>query len=486
MMNTWTHAIATLFLAFMAFSIHIMIRNQATVNSLDTTRLYSMVRFRGDVDAAKGLLSSDSTWLTEACRSSVSLALPTTNACVEERRRLRNGILQAMGCFSYSSQVCSYLRNITAGIIQNKTVSGTLSAVGRDLTGAAPNTGGLTYRQLLTEAIDKAPLLFHNSFRAEQPEFVVTRTVLFTMIVFAILGNLLVHLADRQDVSSMSYRLLMRIIIFVLCVKVPALIFIILGGGGSSIVAILGIWVPATIVLLYYEAFLDHTITRPWIHPYTFCVIYTSISILALTENDVLNTMVVGLAIAQAQAVCLLYMQVVWYWSGKMEKQTHRNSGPDLTVIYQTKEMQYALYLTFVVITLLCVLQTTGPFDYNSGSLDITLRGAPCIFLVLAVFGTLYLQEMDLDDEYGKEVEKPAITDKASLVKYATRITGGKLGVSLLLIAFGVLYELNLIGEYFRGLRAYTDKIPERAWQLDSLSRYTIGTGFLPAPTLYL
>ena len=199
-----------------------------------------------------------------------------------------------------------------------------------------------------------------------------------------------------------------------------------------------------------------------------------------------LNATVVGLAVAQAQAISLLYMQIVWYWAGKNEKITHYRADVHATQLYTTKEMQYALYLALISIGLQSVLQTIGPFDYNSG--DLCLRGAPCIFLILAVWGTLYLQDMQLDDEYGKEVEPVSFQNmsKHDLVTYATRITGGKLGVSLLLIAFGTLYELNLIGEYFRGLRAYNDKIPERAWQLDVASKYTIGTGFLPAPTLYL
>ena len=210
--------------------------------------------------------------------------------------------------------------------------------------------------------------------------------------------------------------------------------------------------------------------------------------------------MVVGLAIAQAHAVGMLYMQIVWYWAGKMEKMSHgkpnidydHNGDPIIHTtthaaeLYTTKEMQYALYLALVSVALLSLFQTLGPFDYNTS--DIWLRGAPCLFAVISIFGTLYLQSLNLDDEYGKEKpEMPNITDpKKKLVWYATRITQGKLGVSLLLLAFGAAYEFNLVGEYFRGLRAYQDKLPERAWQYDMASRFTIGTGFLPAPALYL
>jgi hypothetical protein len=223
------------------------------------------------------------------------------------------------------------------------------------------------------------------------------------------------------------------------------------------------------------------------IHPYTFSIIYASISILALTENDVLSSTVVGLTVAQAQAVSLLYMQIVWYWAGKNEKITHlRGEAVSAVGLYTTQEMQYALLLALISIGALSFLQTVGPYDYNTG--DLYLRAAPCVFLVIAVYGTLYIQDMQLDDEYGKEVEPVDFStmDRYQLYTYATRITGGKLAVSLLLLAFGALYELNLVGEYFRGLRAYTDKIPDRAWQLDVASKYTIGTGFLPSPTLYL
>ena len=226
---------------------------------------------------------------------------------------------------------------------------------------------------------------------------------------------------------------------------------------------------------------------------------------LALTENDVLNSVVVTMALAQAHAVSMLYMQIVWYWAGKMEKLTHEKPGKQsfdhngdptfgastthAAALYTTKEMQYALYLALVSVGLLSMFQTLGPFDYYTpGGDGLWLRGAPCLFLVLSVWGTLYLQSMELDDEYGKEkvVAPTELSPKQKLVFYATRITGGKLGVSLLLLAFGAAYEFNLVGEYFRGLRAFQDKLPERAWQYDTSNKFTIGTGFLPAPALYL
>ena len=213
-------------------------------------------------------------------------------------------------------------------------------------------------------------------------------------------------------------------------------------------------------------------------------------SILALTENDVLNSMVVGIAVSQAVATSFVYMQIVWYWVGCNEKTDHGEYSNNTTAthaaeLYTTKEMQYALFLAILWITVFPILQTTGPFDYNTG--DLYVRGAPLVFLLIAVAGTLYIQSMQLGSQYGKDAKLAMEGDlKQKLTMQATRITGGKLAVSLLLIGFGTLFEFNMVGEYFRGLRAYGDKIPDRAWQYDTASKYTIGTGFLPAPSLYL
>jgi hypothetical protein len=180
-----------------------------------------------------------------------------------------------------------------------------------------------------------------------------------------------------------------------------------------------------------------------------------------------------------------IFLQVIWYWVGYKEKK-HKGIRPEAThaaKLYTTKEMQYALYMAIGTLVVIPIFQILGPFDYNTG--DVTLRIAPMVFLVLSVFGTLCLQGLKLDDEYGIDAVEPpasvASDEKELLVWHATRITGGKLGVSLLLLLFGFAYELNIVGDYFRDLRAYSDKIPDRAWQYDTASKYTIGTGFMPA-----
>lgn len=509
MLNTSSHIFAAVALTAMAFIIHVTIRNDSNTKALDLARFYTMTRERGDVSSAKALLDGEDKWLTSQCK----LALNTTTlaGCAQSRRDLRDGILSFMKCFAYSSQVCNYLRNLTSALVQNRTYGATTYYVGKGLAGTVPGQGALTYRQLLLNALDNAPLLFHNSFRAAQSDdFYVARTALYTLVSCTILANLLVHYFD-QFTMSWSARLLTRTVIFVAATLLPMIIFL-ASAGGSAFILFIGVWLPALVILLYFEAFLDATITRPWcapffsfilvsrendrlsarrVHPFTFAIVYTSVSILALTENDVLNASVVGVAVAQAIATSFIYLQVVWYWVGYTEKKdrvsiARTELAAHAAELYTTKEMQYALFLALVWMVIFPVLQTTGPFDYNTG--DLFVRGSPLVFLFIAVAGTLYIQSMQLGSHYGKDAKAtPSFdTDKQKLVYHATRITGGKLAVSLLLIGFGALFEFNIVGEYFRGLRAYSDKLPERAWQFDMLSKYTIGTGFLPAASLYL
>ena len=262
MLNTWSHVIITLSLALMILIINVAIRNDTNTKVLDTARYYTMVRERGDVSGARALLDSDASWLSLACRGALN-ATSNTDPCVVERRALRDAILTKMNCFTYSSQVCSYLRNLTSGIMQGRSYGGVTRYIGKSLVGNVPGQTSLTYRQLLQGAVDNAPYLFHNAYRAAQSDdFYVLRTVLYGLIVYSVLANLAVHVIDEYRMGW-TYRLTTRIVVFTLVTFVPT-IAVLAGGMAASLTVLLGIWAPAVVILLYYEAFLDATITRPW------------------------------------------------------------------------------------------------------------------------------------------------------------------------------------------------------------------------------
>jgi hypothetical protein len=262
MANTWTHIFAALALALMALIIHISIRNDANVRLLDTARYYTMTREKGDVNGALLLLDSEQSWLSQGCRAAVNQT--TSNACITERTALRNAILDRMKCFSYSSQVCSFLRNITSALVQTRAYGGTNFFIGRALVSPPASMGTITFREIFRNAISNAPYLFHNSYRTVQSDdFYVLRTILYSLVVFSILGNLLVHYFDQNQNMTWSRRLLLRILLFSLTTLLIMVAFLI-NNSGSVLTVLLGIWAPALVILLYYEAFLDASITRPW------------------------------------------------------------------------------------------------------------------------------------------------------------------------------------------------------------------------------
>lgn len=263
MMNsTWSHIVAATGLTLMALIIHLTIRADTNTKALDTLRYYTLKRVSGDVSAARALVESDDKWLSLACQAAQNKT-SFSDACVVERKALRDAILTKMNCMQYNSQVCQYLRAVTAGILQTKTYGGTSYAVGRALSGTVPGQGSLTYRQLLWNTVNNAQYLFRGNFKAAQADdFYVLRTILYSLIVFVVLGNLLVHFFDQYSMTW-SYRLATRVGVFVISTLLPAGLFTI-NATGTAFTALFWIWLPAFVVLFYFEIFLDATIKRPW------------------------------------------------------------------------------------------------------------------------------------------------------------------------------------------------------------------------------
>lgn len=262
MMNTSSHFFAATALVITAAVIHGLMRTDNNTKALDIARYYTMKRVTGDVDGAKAIVDDDTKWPTAACQAAFNTS-SASDACMLARRALRDGILLKMNCFAYNSQVCTYLRNVTAGIVQNRTVGGLTQFYGRSLVGVVPGQSSLTYRQVIRTAIEKAPLLFHASYKASQADdFYVLRTGLYNLVAFTIFANLVVHILDERQMSWSS-RLTMRFLVFMLATLLPTGLFLI-GSLASAMTLLVAIWLPSLIVLFYYEAFLDASITRPW------------------------------------------------------------------------------------------------------------------------------------------------------------------------------------------------------------------------------
>lgn len=493
-MNKWSHFLAALGLAIMAFVIHVLVRNDTNVNKLDTVRLYTLVRDRGNVGTALSFLTA---WtISDDCARRTNLTVPSggdplsIGTCAASRRTLRENILNAMKCDIYNSQVCTLLQRIVNGIISSNTTFGA-NVQGRDLTAKAPGYD-LTFRQVIQNSVQEATNTVHNAFFARQErDWIVLRTSIYNLIALSVLANIMVHIFDAMPGWAWNWRLGMRVVVFLVSFFVS--IILAFASSGSILFLFIGIFLPAIINLLYFELFLDDSIVRPWVHPYTFTVVFVCLSLLALTENNVLNLAVITIELLKAHAAAQLYMEVVWYWTGYMEKKRaggHTfSASAHLTEVYKTKQIQYALFMGIVLVALFPFLQFIAPYDYSDN--ENFLKIAPLLFTGISVVGTIFLQSLIVDDNYGTEAkvvehkqykEGPMMPGEereymSEMKEKSTRITGGKLGVSALVLIFVALIEFQFVAEYFRTLRAYYDTMPERAFLYDPLNTKSFLTG---------
>jgi hypothetical protein len=374
-------------------------------------------------------------------------------------------------------------------------VSSTGTSKDLAVTTKIPNQGDTTYRQALYNAIQEAPNILHNGFTAKQDKgFIVLRTVLYNLITITALANIVVHISDTMPGWSWRWRLAMRVGYFLI-----SFILSIIGlfsDTGTTLIVVVGMFIPAFISLIYFEIYLDDPDERPWVHPYTFAIIFVATQILALTENDVLNGTVMVVEILKAQAASQLYMQIVWFWTGYMEK---RRLGSSLAEVYRTKQVQYALFMAIILVGLLPFLTYLAPYDYSNS--DMFLRLAPLLFTGIAVIGTIYLQGLILDDHYGidaKQIGNERVRrhgynpstredyDEQNSLYKASRISGGKLGVSMLVLIFVAFVEFEFVAEYFRTLRAYFDTMPLNSPQFDVLTKTYLWGGGLTTATPFL
>jgi hypothetical protein len=468
------HLTLTLALAVTTFVVHITIQKSDSVKLLDTARVYTMMREKGDTQNALELLNDDK-WLDPACQAMTDLTATGANVleCKNKRVDLRDTILSHLKCTVYNSQVCSYLRLVLASLAKTSTTEWIDNAdhtlghkvVGHNLADK-PTGGDELYREILYEAVEDSAILFHGSYKAVESEsFIVLRSLLYNLITFAMLGNFIVHVLSSYKIveNHMWTRILTLFAGFFGTFFVSSvLVFVNPGAWGPLLL----ISIPAFFNLGYFEMFLDPTMVRPWIHPYTFTMVYSSLSVLSLVENDVLNYAVLVVEVLKAQAASQLYMSVVWYWVGLQEKLRLKSK---LLNMYRTKEVQWALYVSLIMVMLFPLTSYFAPYDY-SHNFEF-MASSPAFFAILALVSTLYLQDLRLDDQY----DDSSINGDTSVPP--THLTSSKLYVALLMLGFTTLVVFNLLGEHWRTYRSTLDALPDKAMQYDLSMPFLMGQG---------
>ena len=477
---------AALVLAATSLSIFAVTQTNSSVKPLDTARFYTMKWQKGNVnDALKNLkdVSSSKPWMSERCQAMMNLTGDVD--CLTQRTTIRDNILTAMKCTEYGSQTCSYLRLMLKALVYTSTTERVNSSnpaspfktFGANLKGLA-GTSGESYQSILQKIVTDAPKMFHGAFRADESDkTLVLRSALYSLITMAIFGNLVVHKLDSYEIMS-SARFMGRALSFVL-VFITAFVFLVSNTGNALVLSL--ILVTSFVALIYFEMFLDPTIVRPWIHPFVFCTIYMSCTVLALIENGVLDYNIIVISMLMSMCAGQAFMSMAWYFVGISEKM--RLKGPEYLTyeVYLTKETQLALLGSILLQLIIPLHQTIAPYNFTFKSVFLWL--SPLIFAVLSVLSITVIQGMPLDDCYGKdELKHRRRKDPNADESFVdpTSITAAKLYSSLLLLLFGTVITMIFLSGHIMTFRAYLDTMPETSIQYDVSSfgrKFLMGQG---------
>ncbi len=473
-MKSYIHLIAAGLLCVTSISILFVSHSQQHIRSLDIVRLYTMQRQKSDTSSALHEVKSDSDFLSAACMGASNATV--NSACLPVRQDKRDSILRHMLCEKFASQTCSYLRLALQPLLRTVESNGTKMA-GVDLK-QVKTPGGETYRQMLHRIIEEAPRLLHGAFKAvESDSTMVIRSSLFNLITVVIFANLLIHVVDETGWKQNYIRVIVRAVAFLLVYLMSFVFVIIYPGTIMGFLLILG---TGTLNLVYFEMYLDPTIVRPWIHPFTFAVIYMSLVALALVQNNILDYNLFVVHMLVAAAASQLFMSNAWFRMGMDEKMRllENPSGRSLKKVYVTKETQFGLFMGMFLQLALPLYLIMAPYAFTYDSLFLAL--SPAIFSVLALFSLSIVEGMQLDDEYGTAMEQKELEMHwEPHMPFSTTITGAKLYASMLLLFFGTLVTLVYMGEHMQTARAFMDNMPENSIQLDSAlnRRFLIGQG---------
>lgn len=478
-MKIYLHVIVAVALFITSLSILIVTQSQVNIRPLDTVRLYIKEAIKSDTSAALHEVRSVGDFLSADC---MKVTNNTENTeCLDNRAEKQADILRHMKCNEYGSQVCSYLRLALQPLL--RTVDDSTNPPikhGGDLTQIVTSEGK-TYREMLYDIITNAPLLLHGAYKAVQNnDMVVVRSAIYNLITLAILANLVIHVSDEHKWQNKHMRPIVRAISFLFVFIISIVMVSIHPGMLLTFGLILGV---AALNLSYFELFLDPTIVRPWIHPFTYAVISMSLASLALVENGVLDYTVYVASLLAAAAASQLYMSNVWYHAGFKEKARLMKNvhAYGLLQVYETKETQFGLFMGLILQVALPVYIFMTPTTDESRK-SIFLATSPFLFSILSLFSLQVVENMSLDDEYGDVMRaKEQQMGWKPYYPFATAITGGKRFASMLLLLFGFVVILVWFDDHMSTARAFMDHMPEDSILHDSSSelarRYLIGQG---------
>jgi len=441
-MKEYTHLILATGLLILTFIIQILTQQDSYTKRSDVVKLYTLERHKGDPTAAANLITSPGSWLTDSCANLTTFASDAT--CRAARISLTSKILSAVECDVYkSSPTCAYLIKVLSSISSSTNASAT-SITGKSV---------LNQQATLSSAVLNAPLLFHNSYKATQKDSNwVVRSTLYTLIAVAIFSNLSGHILEQLIFSTKNdSNFMLRVSRWVImCIPLFFGVATSFTYGQAANIMLL-ILIPPLVILLWYELMLPK-VSRPWVHPYTFALIFNAVTILALVENGVTNYNIVITEGLKAQVINFLYISVVWFFFNT-ERGTNADWGLDT----------HFHALSSAVIVILSVLMTfTAPYAYTVNS--FFLLAGPAIFLTIALGTTLWVLSLHLSQKNDRESKWWSITPV-------------KLASSNFLLLFGWIYGLIMFAEHISNYRASQDIWPTTSINYDPAIAWVVGAG---------
>lgn len=220
-------------------------------------------------------------------------------ACRDRRLALAKQYLDATSCQGESSQLCSCVRAFT----------GKLTNFAHPLSSVLP--GDVKLQDALLGGVDRCIRLRRaHDVRAAAPGtyFRSSALLMFTLALFL---NSILYLARFFSMPPMG-RALTHLGWF-------ALLFVLLNGGGTEAILPLCVLLPALLILLGYDLYVELSVApelpspAAYLHPVAFDILLCQLSLFTLVERGVVQREYLIVEVFKCHAIAAIYSLNVWY-----------------------------------------------------------------------------------------------------------------------------------------------------------------------------
>jgi hypothetical protein len=322
------------------------------------------------------------------CAQMTNLTAEAGGACLATRRTMQASILAITNCALNRSQACQFINQLVSGLAYQTNNIVTINGVnisypymaGRKLGGTGTVGSAV---DLMQRAIRNAPLLLHNAYQSTLREnFAFSAPSMYLLVVLFVALNVWSELLVALGVDDWKMGMVRPLTLLNLLPVVGIFVaYFVVYQGATGLLLI--IFLPTTLVIVWYFEMLPALQKRPFVRPSTFCVVYAVLTLLAMTYNGVRRYDFIVVELLKAMGLGLTYMGVCWYFLGLWEKMQSKET---LAPLYSTREAHVSVLLCVFVMAAVPFFTWLAPYNYTFAS--PILLSHPVTFLLLS-FGTL-------------------------------------------------------------------------------------------------